>query len=99
MTGIDRSVVLDHSERMRLTIGDDTRAAVIEIDGTIVAEVTDGDRIDIVMRRDAGMVIRLDAERHANKGRLKLSLLDLPLRRDQLLELIPAAIRDRTHGA
>jgi len=44
------------------------------------------------------MVIRLDAGRHANKGRIKLSLLDLPLRRDQLLELVPVELRERVTG-
>jgi len=32
-------------------------------------------------------------ERPRSKGRVRLSLLDLPLRRDQLLELIPENLR------
>jgi NAD+ kinase len=95
MSGIDRSVVLDHSEHMHLVMGDETGSAALEIDGRVVADVTADSEVGIRMRKDAGMVIRLDAERHANKGKLKLSLLDLPLRRDQLLELVPAALRDR----
>jgi len=30
---------------------------------------------------------------HASRSRVKLSLLDLPLRRDQLLELVPEQLR------
>jgi len=95
MSGIDRSVVLDHSERLHLVMGDETVSAALEVDGRVVADVTADSEVGIQMRKDAGMVIRLDAERHANKGKLKLSLLDLPLRRDQLLELVPAELRDR----
>jgi NAD+ kinase len=41
------------------------------------------------MRRDAAQVVRISPAEHANRSRIKLSLLDLPLRPDQLLELIP----------
>jgi NAD+ kinase len=83
---------------MQLTIGEGTIAAAVEIDGRAMAEVTEGVELGIQLRRNAGMVIRLDATRHANKGRLKLSLLDLPLRRDQLLELVPSELRNRVAG-
>jgi hypothetical protein len=45
------------------------------------------------LREDAAQVVRLSAGEHASRSRVKLSLLDLPLRRDQLLELIPAELR------
>lgn len=98
MSGITRSVVLSHRESMQLTIGEGTTAAAVEIDGRAMAEVTEGVELRVQLRRNAGMVIRLDATRHANKGRLKLSLLDLPLRRDQLLELVPSELRNRVTG-
>jgi NAD+ kinase len=44
---------------------------------------------------DAAHVVRLSAGLHASRSRVRLSLLDLPLRRDQLLELIPENLR---HG-
>ncbi|SIH55846.1 Uncharacterised protein [Mycobacteroides abscessus subsp. abscessus] len=40
-------------------------------------------------------MVRLDAERHGRTGRVKLSLLDLPVRPDQLIELIPQDLRQR----
>jgi NAD+ kinase len=45
------------------------------------------------MRENAAQVVRLSADQHQNRSQIKLSLLDLPLRRDQLLELIPAHLR------
>ena len=98
MSGITRSVVLSHRERMQLTIGEGTTAAALEVDGRAMAEVAEGVELRIQLRRNAGLVIRLDAHRHASKGRLKLSLLDLPLRRDQLLELVPSQLRSRFTG-
>lgn len=47
------------------------------------------------LRVEAAQVVRLSAGDHANLSRIKLSLLDLPLRRDQLLELIPESLRQR----
>jgi NAD+ kinase len=47
------------------------------------------------MRPDAAQVVRFSASAHASRSRVKLSLLDLPLRRDQLLELIPPELRHR----
>jgi NAD+ kinase len=39
-------------------------------------------------------VVRLDADTHTARSRVKLSLLDLPLKPDQLLELVPARLRE-----
>jgi NAD+ kinase len=54
-----------------------------------------GDHVSLTarFRPDGGQVVRLAAGAHASRSRVKLSLLDLPLRRDQLLELIPAELR------
>ena len=95
MAGIDRSVVLAPTERLRFEIVGGTRAAALEVDGLVVSDVNTGCVLTLALRRDAGQVIRLDAGRHARKGRLKLSLLDLPLREDQLLELVPPEVRAR----
>jgi len=95
MAGIDRAVVLAPDERLRFEIVDGTRSAALEVDGRVVADVSAGCVLELSLRRDAGQVIRFDAGRHARKGRLKLSLLDLPLREDQLLELVPPEVRAR----
>jgi NAD+ kinase len=100
MAGIDRSVVLGPKERLTFTVGEGTRSAALELDGRVVLDVSEGTVVKVRLRRDAGVVARLDASRHGRKGRLKLSLMDLPLRNDQLLELVPPEIRarfDRQH--
>jgi len=40
-------------------------------------------------------VVRLDVEAYARRRSVKLSLLDLPLRPDQLIELFPPQLRDQ----
>jgi NAD+ kinase len=94
MAGISRAVVLGAGDRVALTIADDTTAAV-DIDGTPAGELGPGSRLVAAMRPDAAQVVRFSASAHANRSRVKLSLLDLPLRRDQLLELIPPELRHR----
>ena len=95
MSGIDRSVVLGPGEELRFQIGAGTQSAGLEVDGRVVADVSAGCVVSMRLRREAGQVIRFDAGRHQTKGRLKLSLLDLPLREDQLLELVPSDVRAR----
>lgn len=95
MSGIDRSVVLSHREKLRLSIAEGTHSAALEVDGRVLADVGAGCELTLQLRRNAGMVLRFDASRHANRGRIKLSLMDLPLRRDQLLELVPPEVRAR----
>jgi NAD+ kinase len=95
MAGIDRAVVLAARERYRFDIAEGTRSAALEVDGLVVGEVATGAQIDVRLRKDAGSVVRLDAERHGRTGRVKLSLLDLPVRPDQLIELIPQDLRQK----
>jgi len=51
----------------------------------------------IHLRTDVATVVPLDAGSHDRRASVKLSVLDLHLRPDQLLELVPADLRDRTH--
>jgi len=95
MAGISRAVVLGAEEVMHLTIGAGTRSAAVELDGLVVADISEGSEISVRLLRDAGMVIRLDSRRHANSGLIKLSLLDLPLRAGQLKEFVPEELRER----
>lgn len=48
---------------------------------------------------DAVDVVRLDANSHARRSRVELSLPDLPLKPDQLIELIPPALREEPRQA
>lgn len=95
MAGIGRSVVLGASDQIGLHIARESARVAVDIDGTAAAELGPGDTVTTVLHEDAAHVVRLSAEAHADRSRVKLSLLDLPLRRDQLLDLIPDNIR---HG-
>jgi len=93
MAGISRSVVLAAGDHVKLTVAPDSAPVAVDVDGTAAGELTDGAVLAASYRVDAGLVVRLSANAHANLSRVKLSLLDLPLRRDQLLELIPESLR------
>jgi NAD+ kinase len=76
-----------------LTVAPDSAPVALDVDGTPAGELTTADVLHIRLREDAAQVVRFSAGEHASRSRVKLSLLDLPLRRDQLLELIPAEAR------
>jgi NAD+ kinase len=93
MAGISRSVVLGADDHVKLTVAEDSAPVAVDVDGTAAGELKSGDELSAILRVDAGYVVRLSAGAHASRSRVKLSLLDLPLRRDQLLELIPESLR------
>jgi NAD+ kinase len=93
MAGIGRAVVLGADDHVKLTVADDSAPVAVDVDGTAAGELKSGDVLSAVLRVDAAQVVRLSAGMHARRSRVKLSLLDLPLRRDQLLELIPESLR------
>ncbi|BCJ27861.1 NAD(+)/NADH kinase [Actinocatenispora sera] len=68
---------------------------VIEADGQVLGELEPGRTVRAELRRDAGLVVRLDVRRHRQRSQAKLSLLDLPLLPDQLRELLPPQVRDQ----
>ncbi|MFI6760893.1 NAD(+)/NADH kinase [Micromonospora sp. NPDC050417] len=93
MAGINRSVVLGAGDRVSLHVAPDSVPVAVNVDGTASTELAPGDVLSIRLDEDASQVVRLAAGTHSNRSRIKLSLLDLPLRRDQLLELIPESLR------
>jgi len=99
MAGIARSVVLGGSDRVTLVVAADSAPVAVDVDGTAAGEMKPGDVLAAGLRVDAAQVVRLSAGAHASRSRVKLSLLDLPLRQDQLLELIPEGLRQRAVDA
>jgi NAD+ kinase len=99
MAGISRGVVLGAADRVSLTVSAESAPVAIDVDGTAAGELKPGDVISAGLRVDAAQVVRLSADKHASRSRVKLSLLDLPLRRDQLLELIPENLRQQAIDA
>jgi NAD+ kinase len=95
MAGIGRSVVLGAGDRVALTVAGDSAPVAVDVDGTAAGELTGGNVLSASLRENAAQVVRLSADEHQNRSQIKLSLLDLPLRRDQLLELIPAHLRHK----
>jgi NAD+ kinase len=95
MAGISRAVVLGAQEVIELRIPNSAADIAVEVDGLVSGMVGRYRVITIQLREDAGLVVRFDANRHAQRGRVKLSLLDLPLRPDQLLDLVPTELRQR----
>jgi NAD+ kinase len=95
MAGISRAVVLGAADRVSLTVAPDSAPVAVDVDGTAAGELSPGDELTAALRVDAGQVVRLSAGAHQSRSRVKLSLLDVPLRRDQLLELVPEHLRQR----
>ena len=67
--------------------------ALLLADGAEHRDVPGGAEVRIDYVPDAAHIVRFDPARHARRNRVQLSLLDLPLRPDQLLDLVPAHIR------
>ena len=80
-------------DRVCFTAAEDSTPVAIDVDGISAGELGRGDRLTATVRPEAGQVVRLSRGEYAKRSRVKLSLLDLPLRPDQLLELIPPELR------
>jgi NAD+ kinase len=98
MSGIGRPVVLGGSESLRLVVDRHGPSVAVEIDGTDGGLLTADESISVTLIPGAGQVVRLEPEAYAARNRVKLSLLDLPLRPDQLLELVPPELRESRGG-
>ena len=93
MSGISRTVLVGPAEPLQLEISGGRPA--MEIDGIWSGECGVGDVVTVVSRPDAGLLVRIDDSRAADRSRVKLSLLDLPLLPDELVELVPDDLRPR----
>ena len=93
MSGISRPVVLGGGDVVTLHNSDVPLRYVV--DGAVTGTLEPGAALTLRLRADAVNVVRLDADSHNQRSRIKLSLLDLPVKPDQLLELIPARLREQ----
>jgi NAD+ kinase len=91
MSGISRTVMVGPAEPLALEITGGRPA--MEIDGVHSGECAVGDVLEVTTRRDAGLLVRIDGSRAADRSRVKLSLLDLPLLPHELVELVPDELR------
>ncbi|GAA0322576.1 NAD(+)/NADH kinase [Kineococcus aurantiacus] len=93
MSGIARTIVLGVDEPVRIELLEGSGPPVVEVDGIASGELAPGSVVEVHAERDAGHVIRLDAADHGRRSRVKLSLLDLPLLPEEMLELVPRELR------
>ncbi len=95
MAGVSRSVVFCGDDAIALQNPPDEQPLRLSVDGTFAGHLEPGQALSVRLRRDAVSLVRLDADAYAQRSRVKLSLLDLPLRSEQLRELIPEPLRER----
>ncbi|MFI7128202.1 NAD(+)/NADH kinase [Nonomuraea sp. NPDC050153] len=95
MSGISRSVILGKDDHITLRNPSDDVPLLFSVDGTPARPLRPGAELSVRLRTDAVDIVRLDADTYAQRKRVKLSLLDLPLRPDQLVELIPQPLREQ----
>jgi NAD+ kinase len=93
LNGIARSVLLGPNEPLRLELTGGRPA--FELDGVLTGRLDAGEVLEVDWRRDAGLLVRLEGSRAAARSRVKLSLLDLPVLPQELLELVPETLRRR----
>lgn len=93
ISGVSRSVVFGGDDVITLT--PDGEEAELQLDGVPSGTVAPGEAVTVRWVREAASVVRFDAPALARRNNVVLSLRDLPLRPDQLLELVPAEMRDR----
>jgi NAD+ kinase len=94
MSGLSRTVILGDDE-VTLDVAADNRPVRFAVDGELSEPVPPPVRLTMRLCPDPVNVVRLDIEAYARRASVKLSLLDLPLLPDQLIELFPPQVRDR----
>jgi len=98
LNGIDRTLVLGPHEPLHLSLPETAGRPAVEVDGLVVGRLGPGDELHVSTRADAGLLVRLDDWLGADRSRVKLSLLDLPLLPEELAELLPDELRRRQPG-
>jgi NAD+ kinase len=93
LNGIARSVLLGPAEHLRLELTSGSPA--VELDGVLHGRLEPGAVVEARLRPDAGRLVRIEGSRAAARSRVKLSLLDLPVLPQELLELLPPHLRER----
>jgi NAD+ kinase len=93
LNGIARSLLLGPTEQLTLELTAGSPA--VELDGVLGGRLEPGAVIDVSLRPDAGLLVRIQGSRAAARSRVKLSLMDLPVLPQELLELLPPTLRQR----
>src|SRR3954465_11840116 len=97
LNGIARSLLLGPSEGLTLELTAGSPA--VEFDGVLSGRLEPGAVVEVSLRPAAGGLVRIEGSRAAARSRVKLSLLDLPVLPQELVELLPPHLRDRLGSA
>src|SRR3954468_5605624 len=97
LNGIARSLLLGPAEQLELELTAGSPA--MELDGVLTGRLEPGEVVAARLRLDAGRLVRIEGSRAAARSRVKLSLLDLPVLPQELVELLPPHLRDRWGSA
>jgi NAD+ kinase len=90
VSGIARPAVVSALEPIQLKLLPESGHPALEVDGTVVRRMQPGETLDVRLRPQAGLVVRLDADRYQRRSAIKLSLMDLPFLPDEMRDLAPA---------
>jgi NAD+ kinase len=96
MTGISRTVVVGPAEPLQLELTAGRPA--LELDGVPSGQCAAGDELQVSLQPDAGLLVRIEDSLAAERSRVKLSLLDLPVLPEELVELVPEELRRHQPG-
>jgi NAD+ kinase len=94
MSGIARTIIFGDDEVV-LVVPAESPSVRFALDGALSDLVPPPATLTLRLCPDPVNVMRLDIQAYARRASVKLSLLDLPLRPDQLIELFPPQLRER----
>lgn len=94
MSGIARTIIFGDDE-VALMVPADSPPVRFAVDGALSDPVRPPATLTVRLCPDPVNVVRLDMQAYARRASVKLSLLDLPLRPDQLIELFPPHLREQ----
>jgi NAD+ kinase len=95
ISGISRAAVISAAEPIVLLLEEGSGRPALQVDGTIMRRMEPGEALRVHLRPRAGLVVRLDPERHERRSNVKLSLLDLPYLPEELRDLDPGGVIPR----
>jgi NAD+ kinase len=88
ISGISRPAVISAAEPIVLALVEGSGKPALQVDGTIVRRIEQGETLEIRLEPRAGLVMRVDPERYQRRAEVKLSLLDLPFLPEEMRDVL-----------
>jgi NAD+ kinase len=92
ISGISRPAVISAAEPVVLALIEGSGQPALQVDGTIVRRMEQGETLEVRLRPRAGLVVRVDPERYQRRSEVKLSLLDLPFLPQEMRDALPGGV-------